>query len=48
MFSAFSYGELSARAPVAGSSYTYAYVTIGEVLAWIIGKQKRTRDYPKK
>ena len=31
------YAELSAMIPVAGSAYTYAYATIGELFAWIIG-----------
>jgi len=31
------YAELAAMIPVAGSAYTYAYTTMGELLAWIIG-----------
>ena len=31
------YSELAAMLPVAGSSYTYTYATLGEVFAWIIG-----------
>ncbi len=31
------YAEFSSMIPVAGSAYTYAYATIGEFLAWIIG-----------
>ena len=31
------YAELAAMIPVAGSAYTYAYATIGELAAWIIG-----------
>ncbi|HEX3927886.1 MAG TPA: amino acid permease [Gemmatimonadales bacterium] len=31
------YAELAAMIPVAGSAYTYAYATIGELVAWIIG-----------
>src|SRR5476651_2367691 len=34
---AFCYAEFSSMAPVAGSAYTYAYATLGELLAWIIG-----------
>ncbi len=36
-FAAFCYAEFSSMAPVAGSAYTYAYATLGELLAWIIG-----------
>jgi APA family basic amino acid/polyamine antiporter len=31
------YAELAALAPVSGSAYTYAYATLGELAAWIIG-----------
>jgi basic amino acid/polyamine antiporter, APA family len=31
------YAELASMIPVAGSAYTYAYATLGEVVAWIIG-----------
>ncbi|QUH02719.1 amino acid permease [Saccharopolyspora erythraea] len=31
------YAELTSAVPTAGSAYTYAYATIGEVFAWIIG-----------
>jgi amino acid transporter len=37
VFAAFCYAEFAAMAPVAGSAYTYAYATLGEVFAWIIG-----------
>jgi basic amino acid/polyamine antiporter, APA family len=36
-FSALSYSELAASIPVSGSAYTYAYATLGELVAWIIG-----------
>ncbi len=34
---AFCYAELASMMPVAGSSYTYAYATLGELVAWTIG-----------
>ncbi|MGD1042544.1 MAG: amino acid permease [Sedimentisphaerales bacterium] len=37
VFSALCYAEFASMAPVAGSAYTYAYATLGELLAWIIG-----------
>ncbi len=36
-FSALSYAELASSIPVSGSAYTYAYATMGELVAWIIG-----------
>lgn len=33
----FAYAELSSMIPVSGSAYTYAYATLGELFAWIIG-----------
>lgn len=36
-FSAFSYAELAGSIPVSGSSYSYAYATLGELIAWICG-----------
>jgi APA family basic amino acid/polyamine antiporter len=37
IFAALCYAELAAMVPVAGSAYTYAYATLGELFAWIIG-----------
>ncbi len=37
VFSALSYAELASSIPVSGSAYTYAYATLGEAVAWIIG-----------
>lgn len=36
-FAAFCYADFASRFPVAGSAYTYAYVSFGELFAWIIG-----------
>ncbi len=36
-FSAMCYAEFASRIPVAGSAYTYAYASFGELIAWIIG-----------
>jgi APA family basic amino acid/polyamine antiporter len=36
-FAALCYAELASMIPVAGSAYTYAYATLGEIFAWIIG-----------
>ena len=36
-FTAFCYAEFASRIPVAGSAYTYAYASFGELFAWIIG-----------
>lgn len=37
VFAALCYAEFASMAPVAGSAYTYAYATMGELFAWIIG-----------
>ena len=37
LFSALCYSEFAAMIPVAGSSYTYTYATLGEFMAWMIG-----------
>ena len=36
-FAGLCYCELASMIPVAGSAYTYAYATMGELVAWIIG-----------
>lgn len=36
-FTAMSYAEFATRIPTAGSAYTYAYASFGEIIAWIIG-----------
>ena len=36
-FAGLCYAELSAAMPVSGSAYTYAYGTLGEVAAWVMG-----------
>jgi APA family basic amino acid/polyamine antiporter len=37
VFAALCYSEFASMVPVAGSAYTYAYATLGEMFAWIIG-----------
>jgi len=37
VFAALCYAEFASMVPVAGSAYTYAYATMGEMFAWIIG-----------
>ncbi len=37
VFAALCYAEFASMAPVAGSAFTYAYATMGEMFAWIIG-----------
>jgi APA family basic amino acid/polyamine antiporter len=36
-FAALCFAELASMIPIAGSTYTYAYATLGEIVAWIIG-----------
>lgn len=36
-FTALCYAEFASRIPVAGSAYTYSYISFGEVIAWVIG-----------
>jgi APA family basic amino acid/polyamine antiporter len=37
LFAGLCYAEFASMIPVAGSAYTYAYATLGELIAWIIG-----------
>jgi len=37
LFSAFCYAEFASSTSVSGSAYTYAYISFGELIAWIIG-----------
>ncbi len=37
IFSALCYSEIAAMIPIAGSAYTYTYVTMGEFMAWVVG-----------
>jgi APA family basic amino acid/polyamine antiporter len=36
-FAGFCYAEFAAMIPISGSAYTYTYITMGEVVAWVIG-----------
>jgi len=37
LFAALCYAEFASMVPIAGSAYTYCYITLGEIWAWIIG-----------
>ncbi|MBM3579772.1 MAG: amino acid permease [Alphaproteobacteria bacterium] len=37
VFAALAYAELASMVPIAGSAYTYSYVTMGEFVAWLVG-----------
>jgi len=36
-FSALCYAEMASAVPISGSAYTYAYATMGELMAWLVG-----------
>src|SRR3954465_4857453 len=36
-FTGLCFGELSSMVPVSGSAYTYSYVVLGELVAWLVG-----------
>src|SRR4029078_6929730 len=36
-FAALCYAEFASMIPISGSAYTYAYATLGEIFAWMIG-----------
>lgn len=37
MFTAFCYARFASTVPISGSAYTYAYTSLGEIVAWILG-----------
>jgi APA family basic amino acid/polyamine antiporter len=37
LFAGLCYAEMASTVPISGSAYTYAYATLGELIAWIIG-----------
>ena len=37
VFTSLAYAEFAARIPIAGSAYTYVYITLGEIWGWIVG-----------
>jgi basic amino acid/polyamine antiporter, APA family len=41
-FAGMCYAEMASSVPISGSAYTYAYATMGEVIAWIIRADRST------
>src|SRR5437764_14093239 len=37
LFAGLCYAEMASTVPISGSAYTYAYATMGELIAWLIG-----------
>src|SRR3546814_8380885 len=37
---ALAYAEMSTMMPASGSAYTYSYVVLGEIIAWVIGRSE--------
>ena len=44
-FAGICYSEFATMSPIAGSAYTYSYATMGELVAWIIGWDRRRQHF---